>query len=327
MISPEHITDHLILLVGGNPLPDLVCARLLVKPEGKVWLLHSDGADGDPSTQAAAGRLQRQLTIDRPALQVSLEPISSSNSLEIEDRLQIILECIDEKGGSVGLNYTGGTKPMSVHTYRCVEKYFSKNTRPVYSYLDPRRLALRIDRRGAEITQKTYPLSGNPDLFGQVQVDLKDLAALHGYIPAKLPQKPAFKTCEQNPALFDLCKVLAEIHIQDSGFERWRAWIEAEKCAILPDPTQYPELRPAVQAMSALCKVADPTPEQVAQEILMNMKGKDQPLNSCSEWFVGLWLEEYGMQSLVLAASKTQEIHSSGRNLEYQAENSSHLHQ
>lgn len=34
-------TDYLFLLVGTNPLPNYVAARLLARPKGKIYLLHS----------------------------------------------------------------------------------------------------------------------------------------------------------------------------------------------------------------------------------------------------------------------------------------------
>ncbi|MCA9977777.1 MAG: hypothetical protein KC413_18585, partial [Anaerolineales bacterium] len=93
--------EHLILLVGGNPLPNAVAGRLLVKDGGRITLLHT------VDTRSIADRLKIWFTqqgmvenkIDvrgtdrthRRAIQVTVEQVLTK----------------DEKG--VGLNYTSGT--------------------------------------------------------------------------------------------------------------------------------------------------------------------------------------------------------------------------
>src|SRR5207253_8124395 len=46
----------------------------------------------------------------------------------------------------VGLNYTGGTKVMSVHAYRALEKWSNaSNKDAIFSYLDARSLHMRFE--------------------------------------------------------------------------------------------------------------------------------------------------------------------------------------
>src|SRR5450759_2043811 len=130
--------NHLILLVGGNPLPNWVAARLLLKDSSeaqgqprKIWLLHSDGSDGEPSTKEIAQRLKKLLCKHLfPQIEdcgasnqettpegIVLVGIPSADKIGIENHLPQIIQGL--KGHSrIGLNYTGGTKPMAVHVYR-----------------------------------------------------------------------------------------------------------------------------------------------------------------------------------------------------------------
>lgn len=53
VIPQNYVSDHLFLLVGANPLPNLVAAKLLFKPGGQLYLVHSS------ATQPVAERLAR----------------------------------------------------------------------------------------------------------------------------------------------------------------------------------------------------------------------------------------------------------------------------
>jgi hypothetical protein len=41
----DYQVDHLILLVGGNPLPNYVAARVLTKEDAKVSLIYSEDSE------------------------------------------------------------------------------------------------------------------------------------------------------------------------------------------------------------------------------------------------------------------------------------------
>src|SRR5581483_10428667 len=103
-------TDNLILLIGTNPLPNYVAARLLCAPRGKIHLVCSSG------TASIAERLEKKLALD--GLHFERRPVlSESRPQEI---FSAIREMVMRMHGTVGLHYTGGTKAMSVHAYRAV---------------------------------------------------------------------------------------------------------------------------------------------------------------------------------------------------------------
>ena len=59
-------TPVLFVLVGENPLPNYVAARLLLEPGGRLYLVHSRGSGGTgnvaKSLRASAGMLTKRGT-------------------------------------------------------------------------------------------------------------------------------------------------------------------------------------------------------------------------------------------------------------------------
>lgn len=130
-IPDDRKVDHLILLVGGNPLPNAVAGRLLLKPGGRITLVHS------AETHAIAQRLDRWL--EGPGVsQVELRLTSESVAGEIE----AVANKLATPTERTGLNYTGGTKAMAVHMHRALVNKIEPAHR---SYLDSRSLRVRFD--------------------------------------------------------------------------------------------------------------------------------------------------------------------------------------
>jgi hypothetical protein len=112
----DYRTDMLILLVGENPLPNYVAARLLATTETRLLLVHS----GKEGTEDQSKRLKNVLREKEYRIGPDdLVEVEESNPTNICDRVK---EKIADCTGSIGLNYTGGTKTMSVHAYRALEK-------------------------------------------------------------------------------------------------------------------------------------------------------------------------------------------------------------
>ena len=108
-IPEEWKTETLLLLVGGNPLPNYVAAKLLLKPGGTLHLLYSH-ATGDIASAIAAAVGAQHL-----AHEIS-NPASRSS---VSDRVAEVLDkhC---RNRTVGLHNTGGTKSMAVHAHAAV---------------------------------------------------------------------------------------------------------------------------------------------------------------------------------------------------------------
>ena len=270
-------TEHLFLLVGTNPLPNYVAALLLAKDGGTIYLLHSGGPHG---TGDVAMRLKQAIKNRRPKTGNAIPyEVDEADSHSI---IQKVNEIIEVQGlstsASVGLHYSGGTKPMAVHVYRAIERQFSKG---VFSYLDARTLSLIAEGDNGEPTRRI-------SVWQDCVVDLAELVALHGY------EKPSVR---QTPFQPDLCKAIGEIHSTPEGLIQWREWCENDKFQSLPNVAKYPSLQPFCQKLDNLCG-GTATPDSVARLLGRNM------LVQCSKWFLGDWLEEYTLWAVSQIAER-----------------------
>jgi hypothetical protein len=170
----DYQTEHLFLLIGKNPLPNYVAAKLLANERTTVHLIHSS------DTLVYAQRLENKLKgACQFAEKICVQP-SEANKIKGK-----ITERLGGINRSVGLNYTGGTKAMAVHIYRAVA---DKAPNAKFSYLDPRSLAVLIDPpEGVEDERRFY--LGKPngsteeqENFKKTKISLDELLYLHKLI-------------------------------------------------------------------------------------------------------------------------------------------------
>lgn len=156
--------DILFLLIGTNPLPNYVSACFLAKKSARLILLHTG------SVGKVAENLQEVLLASGQDFDCQQWEIDEADGEKIFNRIEQYIEkylrpLLDGRQIQVGLNYTGGTKPMAIHARRT----FSELCLPVqFSYLDPRRLAMIVEDAG------TFPLGT------QVTISLDQILKLHG---------------------------------------------------------------------------------------------------------------------------------------------------
>ncbi|MGB6166256.1 MAG: hypothetical protein WBF52_01605 [Geitlerinemataceae cyanobacterium] len=198
----SHRVDNLFLLVGENPLPNYVAARLLLKKGGTPYLVYTT------DTEKQADRLQTRLSNESMGLNSAQRvPLNDyeADAYHIKKAVCDRLETIEN--GTIGLNYTGGTKAMAVHAYRAV---FSKDDPEiVFSYLDPRRLEMCIDREHQErVSIKVQPET--------LPVQLQDIFQIHGL---ELTNEPA-----REAKLPELALVLAGIFQDKRKESQWFDW-------------------------------------------------------------------------------------------------------
>ena len=170
MAEPTHpipLVDHLILLVGGNPLPNAVAGRLLLEAGGQITLLHSKATELVATNLATwlkppdeRGETQGTSTISA----IHLKETDEVDRSKIKGAVSAVLE---GEAGRVGLHYTGGTKAMAVHAYAAVSKM-----RPdaVFSYLDSRTLCLACDDGASYYVGR----------HERINLSIEDLFQLHG---------------------------------------------------------------------------------------------------------------------------------------------------
>jgi len=276
--------SHLVLLVGKNPLPNAVAGKLLVEPGGLITLVCS----GDSSD--VANRLNRWLKKEVDGVEVVQKEVQESDPMSIYEGVKSCL-----KRESIGLNYTGGTKMMSVHAYRAVEHWAGKiGVAPVFSYLDARTLEMVFDPSEDSINGKRIYMGQD------VKMKVKDLLDLHG----------REEESRAEPVLFSIAKKLAETCSKFEGFSGvWNKWVDTrEKTGYLsvPGDEELGELLnkdnnskdKAQKANFAALKGAIEEVCKALCEELYQGEGKidlKQPkiITEFVKWLKGTWLEHY----------------------------------
>lgn len=168
--------EHLVLLIGTNPLPNFVVAEHFLKAMTikKIYLVHSEKTKFYQGTLEEAERLEEVLKArypERKALfpleKISLSDISRANVIKtkIQDKLINSLP----QACAVHLNYTGGTKAMGIHVYAVLKE--SKSIKDTsFSYLDSRIFRIVDDDEG-DVTD---------DLRGNIAITFEEIIKLHG---------------------------------------------------------------------------------------------------------------------------------------------------
>jgi hypothetical protein len=286
----------LLLLVGANPLPNAVAASLMTAEHSTISLLHSR------LTRPAAQNLQRWLA-GRQRSRVYLREIAESRPSSIVQGVQSALGATD--AGSVGLHYTGGTKAMSVHAYRAVERWSeARDIRPVCTYLDARTLRMIVD--------PADPWSGEQEHTEDVGdadaacLDVLDLLTLHGW-RLRHPDR-----INGAPLLPHAAQALARAHGDVAARSAWRAWLDQEvtpKCRREDRPhlwrsnTALAAARlkpPVVSTLEEVRSILRSELRQAGDELEVGAAAREV---GCSvvefcKWLDGAWLESAVLQAL-----------------------------
>lgn len=274
-IRDEYKVDHLFLLIGRNPLPNYVAAKLLLKPGGTLYLVHSEGKEG---TGDVAQRLAVYFRDYRP----QFVPLSLQETDTLRKKITSYLESIST--GTIGLNYTGGTKVMAIHSYRAVEQFCQQRGRgePVYSYLDANTLELVIEPRPSL-------LSWRGQVVQDVEVSIERLLNIHGI--------RLLGTLQTEPQLPELARALAQMHGSSSGIQAWqksrqvlhkcegRLWQDVKRDILATGTSSE-----VVQQLERVLKVAD------RQPVDLRRAARQAGLKSAEElrlWRSGIWLEDW----------------------------------
>ncbi|MCP2727173.1 Card1-like endonuclease domain-containing protein [Limnofasciculus baicalensis] len=287
----KYKVDHLFLLIGENPLPNYVAARLLLNNGGTPYLVYTSGTD------KSAKRLQTILKNEpiglKEAQLVALNDYESDAyhiQKEIRDKLNTITN------GTIGLNYTGGTKAMAVHAYRTV---FSECPDTVFSYLDPRRLEMCIDRENAP----RIPIKVKPAL---VPVKLAKIFQIHGWM-WKDKSEPIDK-----PELPEAAKAFAAFHNNGELVNLWRDWCNEVLRKVARDEKDKNKWKKETKLteLSTLSIEKLKSKEGIMSNLIhLGVVGEDlslqaikekglQSLEAACKWLDGEWLEHYVLQQV-----------------------------
>ncbi|MBD2410389.1 hypothetical protein FACHB389_01400 [Nostoc calcicola FACHB-389] len=315
--------DHLFLLIGENPLPNYVAAKLLLNKHGTVYLVHTR------DTKERATRLQSILIEEQSDLKaVEFRSLSDyeSDAHYIKTEINKTLETISS--GKVGLNYTGGTKAMSVHAYRTLfyeeieennkskHKKYKRRYDVILSYLDPRRLEICIDSEDGERERiKIKPAT--------LEIKLVKLFNLHGL---NLKNEPV-----QEAQLPDFVIALAQLFSDDIKRQLWFSGFYKEFCeqarkkksdGSRGDWKSQTSLMAVSVSLEKLPEyiVAAFQKENFATDNKLTLKEVHKTnifkkLDHFCEWLDGLWLEHYVLHQ-VKNIAQNQLIHDYGMDFE-----------
>lgn len=260
--------DILFLLIGANPLPNYVAAHLLSRPLSTIILLSSGATD------EVADRLMQKLRAKFPHATFHTATIPESDGPAIGQKVDELVRSLagSSAGKVIGLNYTGGTKPMSAYAYHSLAQRFPLG---IFSYLDPRTLRMVIDRAGGTVQHIR--------IGDSVQLTLDEIAELHGY-------RIVNKT--KTPRNLPFAQAIATVHESDDGRKQWAAWLQSWADGVgLPTLGEYPALGPAIAAFAGACG-GTATETDVAKAVGF------PKLRSCAKYFNGEWLEDITVEAL-----------------------------
>ncbi|MBD1821815.1 DUF1887 family protein [Cyanobacteria bacterium FACHB-DQ100] len=289
-------TDRLFLLMGENPLPNYVAALSLLKPDGIPYLIHT------AYTQVQAERfaaILNKLSGLKSARLVNLGH-AQGDAYAIH---QVISAIARDLTGSVGMNYTGGTKAMSVHAYRVLEQLHPE---AIFSYLDSNTLEMIIDQdQQPSVRFKVRP-----------QLSLEHLFQLHG-LSWQSHQPPVSKPIQAVAATR-----LAQLHQSEINMKLWRSW--CNHALRQEGKNEYgrwkPEEELAQLPSRTLSNLSTPFKSLLQQyfeadsnHLRLQTAGK-QGFNSITqlcEWLDGTWLEHYTLFQIQKISAQCN-IHESG---------------
>lgn len=297
-IPQQYLADHLVLLVGENPIPNAVAATCLVTPGGQITLLHT------AATEEIANSLRRWIDNYPKNARVNYRKVDESEPASIYEVTQNILD--SGLAGVVGLNYTGGTKSMAVHAYRAFDDWGATNHATVaFSYLDARNLEVVINLLEAgNIVGAERVKVGR-----KISIPLDQMITLRGWTFHRPPST--------DPILPHTATALMELTL-DAG--TWRKWIETrraflssfrdrDKGWLLPEhdlldrlmfekSDAFPEtLRQALRDDGL--DLESCTVRQAAEKAYgINLRWHETPHQDVLKYFEGCWLESYCLSQL-----------------------------
>ncbi|MDV0445729.1 hypothetical protein MmiAt1_13230 [Methanimicrococcus sp. At1] len=177
--------EHLYLLIGTNPLSNYVVADYFLKNAvglKTIHLIHSadDSENNIQGTGLFASHLKSVLkknenknAEDIQIIQIFLHEIRIKDAFSIHaDLKNMLLQSKSNDLKNVHLDYSGGTKEMSLHAYETFKEIFGEAV--TFSYFDSRRNRLKEDSDAHEPIASIF-------LGNQVEIGFEDLFELHGY--------------------------------------------------------------------------------------------------------------------------------------------------
>lgn len=294
--------EHLVLLVGTNPLPNLVVADYFlkeIKSIRHIWLVHSEKTSDQAGTKEQAERLEQAIKKrfkTHECLHFPLEKVAISDAGNAQSICNAVKNRMTEKmkNGSVHLNYTGGTKTMSTHVYSSLVQLFHDTF--TSSYLDARTCRLASDD-GNILAQ---------DLRKKTSVDFMEMITLHGFERKNKPSNHS----DLAPALKAFQKLINEDKISVFYEAYHRCIFEKKNGDLAKKPSELVNMQ----------KINSFHPDKEFQEIiqsmsepyrLFNANGNYRPIDNehfeaALKFLDGMWLEYHVLDVIQKAGASSR---------------------
>ncbi|MBZ4665029.1 DUF1887 family CARF protein [Mahella sp.] len=296
LICGYEAVDELIVLVGSNPLPNYVAAFLLVRDGGTVDLVHTS------KTFDYAENIKNVLKDHKQGLTFNYIEVDPSDKDKIYNSLNSgLLPQIGRTNNKlIGLNYTGGTKTMAVHTYDWV-----KGNIPyaVFSYLDSRKFNMLMHKNNDSLkSQKVLEL---------VKIKIPELLALHGFDPEKVE-----KHMKSKPKYFEASKKMMEFMKSVNHLNKWSEWCrknlkngdEGKEEDQLKDV-----LIPEYSLKNPFIYLTNRDDIKTLEDVNTLLSGEE--IANLAKWLSGGWLEDYTL-GCVISIAKEYNITDYGMNID-----------
>jgi Domain of unknown function (DUF1887) len=278
----------LIVLVGTNPLPCLVLTKYLHSYQNLsdyVLLIASN------EVANVADKLKVEIEkLNVPCEDICLEN-SANGSFVYREVKKVVEDKLTKYPGHIHLNYTGGRKSMSVHTYRAIKDIQFSAT---FSYLDAFNHQIVYDNESYD--PKPSEHDGVSDLRQLVTVDLETLLDLHDIKCEKWEQEP--KHLNVARWLFELVK--KSPNSPEPNFEIFQKWIEQlapEKSENGDKNLLAQKLYPSATGFEALEKQISQDFEIAVDAQWINLSNKKY--KSLRKTLHGTWLENIVLQVVI----------------------------
>lgn len=184
--------DILLLLMGGNPLPNYITAEYTLNPQrdyqddlpvpGKIIFVST--TQTEKFVQSILKLIEKKYNSgDLKTDEIKLGCEHRSPEVIRNEIIDVLNEIPDIK--SIHLNYTGGTKPMAVNAVIAVSEFArKKDFKLIMSDLDPdnfKLISYKVNLDGSIGEKKRFP--GKKDLRDYVCLHIDEIFALHNMKP------------------------------------------------------------------------------------------------------------------------------------------------
>jgi hypothetical protein len=301
----DETPNLLFLLVGDNPLPNYVAARLLSGAQTTIVLIHSEstatrgtGEQRDRLEQVLQGYIDVEGKV--PFQAIRAKAVEESNATHITE---VVSACAQEgKQPIIHLHYTGGTKAMATHAYNALRALRRADLTIHFSYLDARSLCLWIE---AWPTATSTTISSTAIKVNErLALKLETLLALHGRKASKvrrsvlLPQTAQaiaqLRSDQANDAPY-LKWIYRTFFLTPSDAQRrlWAKLSEFGSHSVAFDPA-LKDIHAAIDAdLGAGTYTTWQEFVQQAERVFPEYKGSTSLKQELGKWFEGKWIESY----------------------------------